>query len=78
MGSISSPFITQPTHGFDARSLKIRWYVLTKGFPRSNPILGMGFFDHQSYSSEGSGFLGTAQMVVTLSIPNPAGPDVCG
>ena len=26
-------------------------------FPRSNPVLGMGFFNHQSYSREGSGFL---------------------
>ena len=28
------------------------------GFPLFDPILGMGCFDHQSYSREGSGFLG--------------------
>ena len=32
------------------RSLRIHLCVLRKGLPRSNPILGMGFFDHQSYS----------------------------
>ena len=36
-------------------------YVLrVRDFPY-NPILGMGCFDHQSYSREGSGFLGESQ-----------------
>ena len=32
-------------------TLSIRLYILRKGLgPRTNPILGMGCFDHQSYS----------------------------
>ena len=39
-------------------TLRIRLYVLRiRDFPY-NRILGMGLFDHQSYSREGSGFLG--------------------
>ena len=34
-------------------SLRIRLYVLKKGLTRTNPIVGMGCLDHQTYENSG-------------------------
>ena len=45
----------------------IRLYVLRKGLTRTNPIVGMGCLDHQTYCKEGYGSLG--RIIILFQLP---------
>ena len=54
------------------KSLRIRLYVLrSSGIAPKNPIVGMGFLDHQSYSREVFGCLGISHLGHLEGVPQP-------